>query len=157
MALATCFWREIRAPGFPRRGRLQSPPDTGTSGSRRNWKGAVGAYYSQHWEREGWVEGSLPSSNLLHFFFFFNKAPENTPSPNTMNTELAHWGPAPAWGQGSGLMHFGRLGGGYLIESSSFPQPLGPLWNPGQKRNGPLEIQLICTGWALVTQKQRCG
>lgn len=46
------------------------------------------------------------------------KEPQETLSPNTINTELAHQGPAPAWGpEGKGgllfvkLMHFGMWGG----------------------------------------------
>lgn len=139
---------------IPPRGRLQSPPDSGTSGSRRNWEGAVGAYYSQHWEREGWVEGSLPSSNLLHTFFL--QDPENS-SPQHHEHGACTLGTCPSVGSGEWVNALWKVGGGYLIESPKFPTAPGPLWNPQQKRNGPLEIQLICTGRALVTQKQRCG
>lgn len=69
------------------------PPDTGASGPRRNGGG--------HWEpiihsigKGGRVEGSLPSSNVLHFFFPY-RTPGNT-SSNIMNTELAHLGTCPS-------------------------------------------------------------
>ena len=56
--------------------RLQSP-DTGASGSRKNWKGALGAYYSQHWAG---VKGEerLTTSPLATFFF---KRPHKTLLP----------------------------------------------------------------------------
>lgn len=40
-ALATCFWREFEHQDPPGGGGggLQSPPDTGTSGSRKTWGG----------------------------------------------------------------------------------------------------------------------
>lgn len=63
---------------------------------------------------QGRGRGLSASLKFATSFFFFKKTPEYTPSPNTMNTELAHWGPAPAWGQGSRLMHFGRQGGTWL-------------------------------------------
>lgn len=94
-------------------GRLQLPPvNTRTSGVYEKLGGGSGGLFTALGRGGG--EGSLPPSNLLHLFFFLKKTPEYTPSPNTMNTELAHWGPAPAWGQGSRLMHFGRQGGTWL-------------------------------------------
>lgn len=94
---------------IPPRGRLQSPPDSGTSGSRRNWEGAVSGSLLFTALGKGGVGRGLTAflKSATYFFFFFYKT-QKTPHPNTMNTELAHWGPAPAWGQGSGLMHFGR-------------------------------------------------
>lgn len=114
--------------------------------------GAVGAYYSQHWER-GAGRGFTA---LLKFATFFLQDPRKHSFPQHHgHRELAHWGPAPAWRHGSGLMHFGSWGAATRLSPPGFPQPQGPCGAHSEREMAPLEIQLICTGQALVTQKQR--
>lgn len=50
-------------------------------------------------------------------------------------------------------MHFAR---GYLTESPVPHSPGGPCGAHSTREMAPLEIQLICAGQALVTQKRRC-
>lgn len=106
------------------------------------------AYYSQHVRfyetdlgREEVGRGLTASLKYATFFFFFlSKTLEDTPSPTTMNTELAHLGTCPSVRSGEWVNAFWKRGLlDYLITVPQVPIALGSMQRPQcNRRDSPL-------------------
>lgn len=129
-ALATCFWREFEH---------QDPPGGGGGGSSHHQTlepqglgklgvGGSGGLLFTALGRGKVGKGSLPPSNLLHFF----KGPQKkTSSPNTINTELSRTlGTCPSGRSGEWVNAFSK------VQRKLFKRPPVP-YGAKYKRNGP--------------------